>query len=140
MSKIRPPNICVSNKNTIAGRGVIAQRDFRAGEIVEEAPVLLLDCGYDELDETLKCYVFSWNALTALGVKQAIAFGYGSLYNNANPANMRYLADVVRQSILFVAEVDIAEGTELTINYNGAAGASESEGNNWFVSRGIEPL
>jgi hypothetical protein len=57
---------------------------------------------------------------------QAIAMGYGGMYNCDNPANMRYesVTEGARLMQKFVADREIKAGDELTINYSGKSGAS----------------
>jgi hypothetical protein len=65
---------------------------------------------------------------------QAIAMGYGGMYNGDNPANMRYqsVAEGDRLLQIFMADRQIKVDEELTINYSGKRGAARSEGNRWF--------
>ena len=99
------------------GRGVFALRPIREGEVIERAPVLVLDV--DSLDEAtaiqgLWSHCFLWGR-----GKVALALGYGSLYNHSYRPNARY-DDVGRQTKVFTALRDIAPGEEITINYNGS--------------------
>lgn len=65
-------------------------------------------------------------------------WGYGSLYNGDNPANMRYEAvPEARSLIQFIAVRSISTGEELTVNYSGSNGAAESADDWWFDRRGI---
>jgi SET domain-containing protein len=129
---IESPALAVLDTGTAKGRGVFARRPFAAGEVVETAPVLVLKGDFDELPELLKTYVFDWETLTGVPNAHAVALGYGSMYNHANPATMRYEADARRAVMRYVAARDIAPGEELTINYNGLGGVHESADNNWF--------
>lgn len=139
MRPILPPEVYVKDTGTVKGRGVYALRNFAKDEVIEEAPVLLLDLGHYDLPAALTCYAFSWKGLTGDVSGQAIAMGYGGLYNHSNPANMRYVADSERQSLLFIAVRDIVESEELTINYSGVAGIATSEADSWFDSHQIAP-
>jgi hypothetical protein len=73
---------------------------------------------------------------------QAIAMGYGGMYNGDNPANMRYESVTEGPRLLqrFIADRGIQAGEELTVNYSGKHGASSSDGNRWFENRGIVPI
>jgi uncharacterized protein len=108
------------------GRGVFARRAIRKGEVIESVPVLVMTSEeYAEgLSKTaLKDYCFGW------GTDQvALALGYGSLYNHSYRPNARY-EDIGTQTKDFVAVRDIAEGEEITINYNGKPG---SKAKVWF--------
>lgn len=141
------------------GRGVFSKIDIKAGEIVEISPVFVISGIYNKLgiDEKheylinglkkfdddraimpfeLKNYCFNWSNLTMDGKKDyCVALGYGSLYNSANPSNMKYEADKKNLNILFIAVSDIPKDTELTINYSGVSGSNISEGNDWFEDK-----
>jgi uncharacterized protein len=118
------------------GRGVFALRDFAAGELVEWAPVLL---GKHGMSDAFKDYEFNWSDAKGRGrveiYRAAIALGYGSLYNGANPANMRYELDDAGKAIRFIAARAIAKGEELTINYSAEDGQAVSEQDHWFTKR-----
>jgi hypothetical protein len=141
------------------GRGVFSKEDIKAGDIVEISPVFIISGisnNYNIKEEheyringlkrwtsdktimplELNDYSFSWSFLTKNGKKdECIALGYGSLYNSANPANMRYEADEKNLNILFIAVIDIPKDTELTINYSGISGNHISDGNRWFENK-----
>jgi hypothetical protein len=130
--RIEIPRLSVQDTGTGRGRGVFAGRGFAAGEIVETAPVLLLKLPFDRLPELLKTYVFDWEMLAGIPGTHAVALGFGSLYNHANPASMCYRADARACTILYVAARDIRAGEELTINYNAQGGVAEWHDDNWF--------
>jgi hypothetical protein len=81
--------------------------------------------------------LFHWDQLANVPDTRALALGYGSLYNSANPANLRYEADASQQVLRFIAHRDIRADEELTINYDGDGGA-EWQDHNWFVENSIE--
>jgi SET domain-containing protein len=98
------------------GRAVFARRAIAKGEVIESVPVLVMTA--DEYAEglaqtPLKDYCFRWGT-----DKVALALGYGSLYNHSYRPNARY-DDVGRETKAFVAIRAIAQGEEITINYNG---------------------
>lgn len=141
------------------GRGVFSKEDIKAGDIVEISPVFIISgtsnnynikeeheyringlkrCTSDKTIMPLEVddYSFGWSFLTQNGKKdQCIALGYGSLYNSANPANMKYEADEKNLNILFIAVIDIPKDTELTINYSGISGSHISDDNWWFTNK-----
>lgn len=129
----------LADTGTTKGLGVFATRAIKAGETVEVAPVIQIRCAYSDLSQELKSRVFHWERLTSSPGVQALALGYGSLYNHANPANMRYVAIENGTAISFVAASDIDEGDELTINYNDTGGEPVSSEDNWFKLQGITP-
>lgn len=130
------PHVCVRNTGTAKGRGVYALRAFREGEVVEVCPVVVLRRPYDALPEEIQKLVFMWERREGLPDVQALALGYGSLYNNDNPANMRYQADCNALVLRFIAVRDVAAGEELTVNYSGAPDAEDW----WFKDKKIEPV
>ena len=107
-------------------RGVFARRTFRSGDVIEIAPVILVPNTQRALirQTGLENYVFDWG-----GGCTAVALGYGSLYNHAYNPNAQYCQDIDRKTLEFFALSDIAEGEEITINYNGS---SESSRPMWF--------
>ena len=142
------------------GRGVFSKKDIKAGEIVEFSPVFIVSGTFSDypeeheyrlnglkkyasktiiLPQEIKNHYFCWSDLTKNGKKDhCIALGYGSLYNAANPSNMRYEADEKNLNLLFIAVVDIYKDIELTVNYSGIDGNNKSEDNKWFTDRGID--
>jgi SET domain-containing protein len=129
----------IKDTGTPKGRGVYASRAIGAGEVVEVCPVIVLPFGFRQLSQPLRRYVFNWGALAKKPESQAIALGYGSMYNHANPANVRYEAVPELRCMRYIAARDIAADEELTINYNAASGDIASERDNWFDARGIKP-
>jgi hypothetical protein len=146
-------------KNVVGkGRGVFSKKDIKSGDVVEISPVIIISgTYYSNITENheykinrLKIFtsertilapeiiniIFNWSSLTKNGKKDScVALGYGSLYNSANPSNMRYEADEKNLNLLFVAVVDIPKDTELTVNYSGIDGNNISEGNYWFENK-----
>jgi hypothetical protein len=94
----------------------------------------------NELPPRIKTMVFNWGNLTKTQPSSALALGYGSLYNHANPASLTYEAVLENQSMRYIATRDIKKGEELTINYNAGGGNNVSNKDNWFDQRGIELL
>lgn len=98
------------------GRGVLAGRAIRRGEVVERVPVLVVPSrDYAALSSTvLDSYVYDWGA-----GELAVALGNGSLYNHSFQPNLAYERRPEEQTIEYRALRDIAAGEELLINYNG---------------------
>lgn len=143
------------------GRRVFATRGFRAGDVVEIAPVVVVPAPevtttttrlrsttttirpapnvkvVVEFVREFQVLLFHWDHLANVPGTRALALGYGSLYNSANPANMRYEADASQQTMRFIADRDIQANEELTINYDSDGGA-RWEDHNWFVENSIE--
>ena len=99
------------------GRGVVAQRQFRAGETVERSPVIVLPATEAPLirQTRLAHYYFEWGPDCQ---QAAIALGYGSLYNHSYTPNARYEFRESEECLEFIALRDIQPGEEITINYN----------------------
>ena len=124
---LNPPDVYVKDTGTPKGRGVFAARRFSPCETVEECPVVLFRKPYGALHKELKSIVFHWPVPEGAAETQALALGYGSLYNHANPSNLRYETDVEALLLRLVAVREIDPGEELTINYNADGGAEASD-------------
>jgi len=135
---LEPPSVYVKDTGTPKGRGVFAARPFGAGDVVEECPVVLFRKPYGALHKELKTLAFHWEVPEGRAATQALALGYGSLYNHSNPANLRYETDGAALLIRFIAARGIAAGEELTINYDAEGGAAASDEEWWFEEKGIE--
>lgn len=111
---------CACRAAVIAGkgRGVVANRPIRQGEVIERSPVIVLpveQCAH--LEQTLlENYVFLWGPAKET---LAVALGLGSLFNHSYEPNVVYTRELDTQTLVFTALADIATDTELTVNYNG---------------------
>jgi hypothetical protein len=139
MHQFQPSLGYLADTGTPKGLGVFASRDIADAEVVEVAPVIQLKSHYSELHDQLQQRVFHWARLAGLNGVHALALGYGSMYNHANPANVRYSACRDGTAIAFVAARAIRKGEELTINYNDTGGDVASNHDNWFTRTGITP-
>jgi hypothetical protein len=100
------------------GRGVFAGRTFRADEVIEVAPVIVIpDIQWPHIEPT-ELYHYSFSFGPDLQ-HAAIALGYGSLYNHSYTPNTHFHLMWEERTIRFVALRDIAEGEEILVNYNG---------------------
>ncbi len=65
------------------GLGVFALKDFKKGELIEAAPVLIFTPkDRKNLEKTpLSHYIYPWRSTRGA----ALAFGYGSVYNHSYP-------------------------------------------------------
>ncbi|KAF2673728.1 protein methyltransferase [Microthyrium microscopicum] len=109
--------------NTPKGRGVFAERDIVAGEVIETCPVLILspeeNKTYIEKTE-LYHYTYNWPDYLADGTQtmtQAIVFGLGSMFNHSNNQNVGWERNVEQMIITYRAVRDIPRGEELCISY-----------------------
>lgn len=96
------------------GRGLVAAKDFKKGQIVESSHIIVLDIDdHKTLQPTLlNLYVFEWR-----GNDVAVALGNGSLFNHAKPANVTYSNDYKHEKIVFRALRRIKKGEQLFVNY-----------------------
>ncbi len=103
------------------GRGVFARRRFAKGEVIERCPVIVIPKEEESFIEstTLYNYTYGWGEDLE---ESAVALGFGSLYNHAYRPNAMYRRLHDDKMIEYVALRDIAEGEEITVNYNGAPG------------------
>ena len=97
------------------GRGVFADRYIKKGELLEEAPVIMIpDQEWKKMKKSvLLNYVFRW------GEDKAVALGYGSLYNHSFTPNAKYITNIENQTIDFYARKDIQRDEQIFVNYNG---------------------
>jgi|AP12_2_1047962.scaffolds.fasta_scaffold146351_1 uncharacterized protein len=140
MNRIDAPAVYLADTSTGRGRGVFAGRDFRAGEVVEIAPAIVLESADTLLlrQTLLRTYDFDWQVLAKTSdLTTAIVAGYGGIYNHADPASLRYHADPVAMTLIFRAVHDVDEDQELTINYNARGGGHVWHDNNWFMQENI---
>lgn len=141
MEVIKPAEAYIKETGTAKGRGVFAARDFKKDEVVEVVPVIVMYRPFVKVPPVLQTIVFNWTALAKLAQPaSAVALGFGSMYNHANPANMVYHANLEDKTIHYIAITDIAKDGELTINYNSGGGSAVSDSDDWFKKRGIEPI
>ena len=98
------------------GRGVFATKPFKKGEMVEHAPLLVVDNAAESfLIESLTvlgsyCYQYDDDQI-------CIALGYASLYNHSSRPNVVY--EILDDCIEVFALRDIKVGAQIKINYNG---------------------
>jgi uncharacterized protein len=135
------PDIEIRETGTAKGRGVFALREYRAGQTVEICPVIVFRCPFPDLPRELQESVFDWTVLSLVAElnMQAIALGYGGIYNDGNPANMSYSAVIRHQRpyLQFTAARTVLADEELTVNYSAPGGVPQSSDNRWFEDRGI---
>lgn len=141
MEIIQSVEAYIKDTGTAKGRGVFAGKDFKKGEVVEVAPVIIMYRPFETVPPVLKMVVFNWTALAGYpNPASAVALGYGSIYNHDNPANMIFKADPQTKTIHYIAVTDVAKDEELTINYNSGGGSAVSESDDWFKRRGVTPI
>ena len=101
------------------GRGIFTKKALAADELLEIAPVIVMDAAARILlDQTLlHDYIFEWQPE---GSSQCcMAMGYVPVYNHSYTSNCEYFMDYEAQTMSIKTVRAIAAGEELTINYNG---------------------
>ena len=98
------------------GRGVFAVHDFKAGEVIENCPVLVfIPKERKHLEKTLlNYYIYPWRSTRGA----AVVLGYGSIYNHSFSPNADWKQNFKTQSMVFRAIKTIKKGEEITVNYN----------------------
>ncbi len=112
-SKILDPK----NKDFVSGKGVFASKDIRIGEIIEVAPILILE--FTDFVDT------RWNLLFEyyfwMDDFVALALGFASLYNHSKDGNCKYKLNRADKTITFTATKYIKRDVEICFNYKGTA-------------------
>lgn len=105
-------------KTAERGRGIFAEEAIPADTVVEVAPVVVMtNEDREHLDKTLlHDYIFEWGTDTD---KCCMALGNIPIYNHSYESNCDYFMNYEDETIMINTVRDIAEGEELTINYNG---------------------
>lgn len=138
--EIYSPQVLVRETGTAKGRGVFATRAYAPGETIEICPAVLLQGGFSHIPSEVRQLLYHWSSAANGGNTHCLALGYGSLYNHANPSNMRYEAVVEAKGLRFTAATPIAVGEELTANYDAMGGGNWSEEDGWFRRMGVTPF
>jgi SET domain-containing protein len=107
-------------RSSIHGFGVFAAKNIAPKEVIEECPVIIFRKLMLEYREVISDREFYWD-----GRNNAIALGYGSMYNHDGSSNARFVIDRQNQAMNFIATKPIIVGTEILVNY----------GDDWFGSR-----
>ena len=100
------------------GKAVFTTLEISMGTIIEVAPVIVMNKkDRIHLDKTLlHDYIFEWGEQKD---QCCMALGYIPIYNHSYKSNCEYFMDFEAETIFVKTVRDIAEGEELTINYNG---------------------
>ncbi len=98
------------------GRGVFAVKHFQSDDLIERAPLVVINArDVEVMEETgVSGYWYDYG-----GGKRAIGLGYTSLYNHSHRPNAVYTVRDEPDVIVIVALREIKPGTEIKVNYNG---------------------
>lgn len=119
MKHTSPPSNIYIDKSNIpnCGKGVFAKKGFKKDEIIEIAPILVLE--FTDFIDT------KWNLLFEyyfwMDDYVALALGYGSLYNHSMDSNCACWLSKKKEIIVFTATRDILKDEEILFNYKGKA-------------------
>lgn len=99
------------------GRGVFALREFKAGEVIENCPVInITPAERKRIENTiLNYFIYPWRS-TKSG---CLVLGYGSIYNHSYNPNADWKQDFKNNTMMYRAIKSITKGEEITVNYNG---------------------
>lgn len=121
MTSIYPSTSIYLNQSKIPGSGigVFASKDIFKDELIEIAPILVLD--FNDFIDT------KWNLLFEyyfwMDDYVALALGFASMYNHSQDANCRYELNKEQKTITFTAIKDIKKDEEIYFNYKGDTNA-----------------
>jgi len=113
----------VSNKievrdSSLSGRGVFANKDIKAGEILEECHHVILENTFKTQDPMLQTYIFSWPKGSHGGKNSSsVVLGMGSIFNHSDNNNADWVTDEIRNLYSFYAIKDIKKDEEIFTNY-----------------------
>ena len=131
MALIFPSSNIYANQSSIEGLGVFARHSIKEGDVIEEAPLILIP--EDQLSDLTKTrlleYYFAWGHKFS---EAAIGLGFASLYNHSFEPNAKYIKDVENSVLRFVAIKDINQDEEIVVNYNGHP---DDKSKLWFQAR-----
>jgi len=107
---------------TLNIRGLIATEMIEKGRVIEKCPVVTYPKNPTIIEQTIfDHYVFDWG-----DTHEALALGYGSLYNHNKYPNVGFTLAFKDRYVVFTAIRDIKNGEELFINYDSSAEEPES--------------
>ncbi|MEG1142326.1 MAG: SET domain-containing protein-lysine N-methyltransferase, partial [Clostridia bacterium] len=92
---------------------VKATENFRKGDIIERAPVILQSSDILKYNQ-LKDIVFEIDKENGI---YGLVLGNGSLYSHSDQPNLDYAWDKIKSRMCFITRKKIAKGEILTINY-----------------------
>ena len=122
MKKITSSDCLYVSKSKIskADRGVFAGRSIKKGEIIERCPMIEIQKNDTALlnKSILVTYFFYFGKDKK---RQAIALGFGSIYNHSHSPNAKFKIQEKDSLIEFVSIKNIKKDEEITFNYYGTS-------------------
>jgi len=109
--------VYIGTSDTLKGiRCIKAERDIKAGELIESCPVILIPIPQlkDHDKTVLGNYNYDWDKKN-----DAFVLGYCVLTNHSFSANTVYQKNYKTKMMEFRAAKDIKKDEEIFINYNG---------------------
>jgi SET domain-containing protein len=104
----------IDTSPTLGIRGLLASQEIKKGSVIETCPTIIYKKNTPVIEQTVfDHYVFDWDEN-----HEAMALGYGALYNHSETPNVEFDFDTEKKTIIFAALRDIAKGEELMINYD----------------------
>jgi len=99
------------------GRGVFALRDFKKGEVLETAPVIIVPAtSVPDDGEAPDGYLLDWDPETE-GEEHCMPLGYIMMYNHSSTPNIALENDMEELYMTVTATRDIKKGEELCWDY-----------------------
>lgn len=104
--------------SNLSGRGVFANKDIKAGEILEECHHVILENKFATQDLMLQTYIFSWpKGSFGRQNSSSVVLGMGSIFNHSDNNNADWVTDEIRNLYSFYAIKDIKKDEEIFTNY-----------------------
>lgn len=100
--------------SSIHGLGVFATALIPAGTVIEVAPCLPLEQGWEKLPTILNHYLFAW---PFDGTGRAVGFGWASMFNHSPTPNVGWQTHTDRKCLEFFSLQEIEADQELLIDY-----------------------
>jgi SET domain-containing protein len=100
----------------VSGRGVFASKRIAQGEVIENAPVIIIEEKDIKHISKMNLHNYWFDVGNHVGV---LALGFGSLYNHSYTPNASYVYDDQLGVMVFTALRKIRIWEEIFVNYNG---------------------
>ena len=113
---IRPPRKVYLDDSPIHGLGVFAMDKIVQGEVIEEAPFLVLPINKGESSPLFIDYRFNFPSGHDW-THQVLVMSYGGYYNHSDESNAYWITDNKKETFIFIASRDILPGEEIFTYY-----------------------